>query len=45
MKVEVPKDKLNYLTNSEQKALYDLKNEKKIVIKNADKGSYDRIVG
>ena len=45
MKVEVPKDKLNYMTNSEQKALYDLKNEKNIVIKSADKGSYGHIVG
>ena len=26
MKVEVPKDKFNNLTNSERKALYDLKN-------------------
>ena len=25
MKVEVPKDKFNNLSNSEQKALYDLK--------------------
>ena len=39
MKVEVPKDKFNNLTNSEQKALYDLKNDKSIVIKSADKGS------
>ena len=37
-KVEVPKDKFNNLTNSEQKALYDLKNDKSIVIKSADKG-------
>ena len=39
MKVEVPKDKFNNLTNSERKALYDLKNDKSIVIKSADKGS------
>ena len=39
MKVEVPKDKFNNLTNSEWKALYDLKNDKSIVIKSADKGS------
>ena len=39
MKVEVPKDKFNNLTNSEQKALYDLKNDTSIVIKSADKGS------
>ena len=35
MKVEVPKDKFNNLSNSEQKALYDLKNDKSIVIKSA----------
>ena len=39
MKVEVPKDKFNDLTNSERKALYNLKNDKSIVIKSADKGS------
>ena len=39
MKVEVPKDKFNNLTNSERKALYDLKNDKSIVIKSADTGS------
>ena len=39
MKVEVPKDKFSNLTNSERKALYDLKNDKSIVIKSADKGS------
>ena len=39
MKVEVPKDKFNNLTNSERKALYDLKNDKSIMIKSADKGS------
>ena len=39
MKVEVPKDKFNNLTNSERKPLYDLKNDKSIVIKSADKGS------
>ena len=38
-KVEVPKDKFNNLTNSEWKALYDLKIDKSIVIKSADKGS------
>ena len=37
--VEVPKDKFNNLINSERKALYDLKNDKSIVIKSADKGS------
>ena len=39
MKLEVPKDKFNNLTNSEQKALHDLKNDKNIAIKSADKGS------
>ena len=39
MKVEVPKDKFNNLTNGERKALYDLKNDKSIMIKSADKGS------
>ena len=39
IKVKVPKDKFNNLTNIERKALYDLKNDKSIVIKSADKGS------
>ena len=39
MKLEVPKDKFNNLTYSERKAVYDLKNDKSIVIKSADKGS------
>ena len=39
MKVEVPKDKFNNLTKSERKALCDLKSDKSIVIKSADKGS------
>ena len=39
MKVEIPKDKFNNLTNSGRKALYDLKNDKSIVIKSADNGS------
>ena len=39
MKDEAPKDKFNNLTNSERKALYDLKNDKSIVNKSADKGS------
>ena len=38
MKVEVPKDKFNNLTNIERKALYDLRNDKGIMIKSADKG-------
>ena len=38
MKVEVLKNKFRNLTNSEWKALYDLKNDKRIVIKSADNG-------
>ena len=36
MKVEVPKDKFINLTNSERKALYDLKDDENIEIKSAD---------
>ena len=39
MKTEIPKDKCNNLTSKERQALYDLKNDKSIVIKGADKGS------
>ena len=39
MKIEIPKDKFNNLTTKERKALYDLKNDKNIIIKGADKGS------
>ena len=39
MKTEIPKDKYNNLTSKERQALYDLKNDKNIVIKDADKGS------
>ena len=39
MKVDVPKDKFNNLTNRERKTLYDLKSDKNIVIKIADRGS------
>ena len=39
MKVEVPKEKFSNLTNTEGKALYDLKNDKSIVIKSAHKVS------
>ena len=39
MKIEIPKDKYNNLTSKERQALYDLKNDKNIVIKSADKGS------
>ena len=37
-KIERPKDKYNSLTSKQQQALYDLKNDKNIVIKSADKG-------
>ena len=36
---KVPKDNFNNLTKSERKTLYDLKNDKSIVIKGPDKGS------
>ena len=39
MKIEIPKDKYNNLTSKEQQVLYDLKNDKNIVIEGADKGS------
>ena len=39
MKIEIPKDKYNKLTSKERQALYDLKNDKNIVVKGADKGS------
>ena len=39
IKIEIPKDKYNSLTSKERQALYDLKNDKNIVIKGADKGS------
>ena len=39
LKTEVPKDKFNNLTRGEWDALYNLKNDKTIVIKGADKGS------
>ena len=38
LKTEVPKDKFNNLTKRERDALYNLKNDKTIVIKGADKG-------
>ena len=37
MKIEIPKDKYNNLTSKERQALYDLKNDKNIVNKGADK--------
>ena len=39
MSIEIPKDKYNNLTREERGALFDLKNDKTIVIKGADKGS------
>ena len=39
MKTEISKDKYNNLTSKERQALYDLKNDKNIVIKGADKRS------
>ena len=39
IKIEIPKDKYNSLTSKERQALYDLKNDKNMVIKGADKGS------
>ena len=39
MKIEIPKDKYKNLTIKERQGLHDLKNDKSIVIKSADKGS------
>ena len=39
MSIEIQKDKYNNLTREERGALFDLKNDKTIVIKGADKGS------
>ena len=39
LKIEVPKDKCNNLTNGDQDALQNLKNDKNILIKGADKGT------
>ena len=39
MTIEIPKDKYNNLTSKEWQALHDLKNDKNIVKKGADKGS------
>ena len=38
MEVEVPKNKFSNLTNSERRALYDLKIDESIVIKSVVKG-------
>ena len=39
MNIEIPQNKYNNLTREERSALYNLKNDKNIVIKSADKGS------
>ena len=39
MKIEIPQSKYNNLTREERSALYNLKNDKNVVIKSADKGS------
>ena len=39
MSIEILKDKYNNLTREEREALFDLKNDKNIAIKGADKGS------
>ena len=38
MKIEIPKDKYKNLTINERQVLHDLKNDKSILIKSADKG-------
>ena len=39
MNIEIPQNKYNYLTMEERRALYNLKNDKNIAIKSADKRS------
>ena len=39
MNIEIPQNKYNNLTKEERSALYNLKNDKNIVLKSADKGS------
>ena len=39
MNIEIPQSKYNNLTREERSALYNLKNDKNIVIKSTDKGS------
>ena len=39
MKIEIPKDKYNNLASKERQVWCDLKNDKNVVIKGADKGS------
>ena len=43
MTIETPKDLYNNLTSIERQALYDLKNDKNIVIKSADKGGSAKV--
>ena len=39
MNIEIPQSKYNNLTREKRSALYNLKNDKNVVIKSADKGS------
>ena len=39
VKIDIPKDKYNNLPSKERQVLYNLKNDKSIIIKGADKGS------
>ena len=39
VKIDIPKDKYNNLTSKERQVLYNLKNDKSVIIKGADKGS------
>ena len=39
MDIEIPQNKYNNLSREERSALYNLKNDKNVVIKNDDKGS------
>ena len=39
MSIEIPQNKYNNLIREERSVLYNLKNDKNIVIKSADKGS------
>ena len=45
MTIETPKDLYNNLTSIERQALCDLKNNKNIVIKGADKGGLQKCSG
>ena len=39
MNIEIPQNKYNSLTREERSGLYDMKNDKNIDVKSADKGS------